>query len=36
MELEMILACCVPIIIGLIFFFIARKENKDSKKRKIK
>ena len=36
MNLEIILACCVPVIIGLIVVGLAIKEKIDSKKKKTK
>jgi hypothetical protein len=36
MDLEIILACCVPVIIGLIVVGLAIKEGRDKKKKKIK
>lgn len=33
MELEIVLACCVPIIIGLIVLFLSIKEKIDKKKK---
>jgi hypothetical protein len=36
MDLEIILACCVPVIIGLIVIGLAIKERRDKKKKKIK
>jgi hypothetical protein len=36
MKLEIILACCVPVAIGLIVLVLAIKEKMDSKKKKTK
>ena len=33
MDIEIVLACCVPVAIGLIVLVLAIKENRDSKKK---
>ena len=33
MDLEIVLACCVPVAIGLIVLILAIKENREEKKK---